>query len=160
MAEKDFNVIIMHSIANPEWEKIETIIAEAGYKPRALFREYGADTIFNDLRDIIWDEIHCALILLSGDDLTRENKYRARQNVVFELGYCFGAFDSLRAKARYRPKDALIIVAENDIELFSDIEGLRKILYDKGKLEQKKGEIQNALNNSYSKASQYYEDLK
>jgi hypothetical protein len=44
---------------------------------------------------------------------------RARQNVVLEVGYCFGAFDSLPDKASYKRKNELIIVAENVVELFA-----------------------------------------
>jgi predicted nucleotide-binding protein len=52
-----------------------------------------------------------------------------RQNVVFELGYCFGAFYRLPNIARYKPKHALFVVAEKGVELFADIDGLTRIEY-------------------------------
>ena len=42
--------------------------------------------------------------------------------MVFELGYRFGAFDSLDDRGIYTANDALVIVAENGVELFSDID--------------------------------------
>ena len=54
--------------------------------------------------------------------------------MVFELGYCFGAFDSLDDRGIYTANDALVIVAENGVELFSDIDGLKRIDYEKAGL--------------------------
>jgi predicted nucleotide-binding protein len=159
MPKKDFNVIIMHGHSD-EWKKVDSIVKELEFTPRVLIREYTANTIFEHLRDIVWDEIHAAVIILSCDDLTSENKYRARQNVIFELGYCFGAFDSLDDRGVYTGNDAMIIVAENGVELFSDIDGLKRIVYEKGKLGRKKAELQEAVSKSYKKAKNYYRELK
>ena len=81
---------------------------------------------------------------------------RARQNVVFELGYCFGAFDSLPNIALYKPKDAIIVVAEKGVELFADITGLTRIEYESGKILEKKAFILECLMRSYNKARKYY----
>ncbi|HNP21154.1 MAG TPA: nucleotide-binding protein [Panacibacter sp.] len=159
MGSAAFNVIIMHGHSD-EWKKIDKMLGDLGFTARVLIREYTANTIFEHLRDIVWDEIHAAIILLSCDDLTTGQKYRARQNVVFELGYCFGAFDSLDDRGIYTANDALVIVAENGVELFSDIDGLKRIDYEKGRLGRRKKEIQEAITHSYKKASQYYRELR
>ena len=77
--------------------------------------------------------------------LQQGKKYRARQNVVFELGYCFGAFDSLDDRGIYTANDALVIVAENGVELFSDIDGLKRIDYEKAGLVAEKKKYRRPL---------------
>jgi predicted nucleotide-binding protein len=86
----------------------------------------------------------------------KDGNKRARQNVVFELGYCFGAFDSLPNIAPYKAKDALIIIAEKDVELFADINGLTRIEYESGKIGEKKKFIQDTVIRTYTKARKYY----
>ena len=139
-----------------DYLEIKKIISDCEFSPRILIEEYGADTIFENLRDLIWDEVHCVIVILTKDDEMLGGNKRARQNVVFELGYCFGAFDSLPDIASYKPKDALIVVAEKDVELFADISGLTRIEYETGKIGEKKDFILECLRRSYTKAKKYY----
>ena len=135
---------------------LKNYVKECNFSARILIEEYGAETIFENLRDLIWDDVHCVIVILTRDDEMLDGNKRARQNVVFELGYCFGAFDSLPDIAPYKPKDALIVVAEKDVELFADINGLTRIVYENGKIEEKKGFIMECLMRSYNKAKNYY----
>ncbi len=155
MGKKNFQVAIMHGHSK-DYLEIKKIINECEFSPRILIEEYGADTIFENLRDLIWDEVHCVIVILTKDDEMLGGNKRARQNVVFELGYCFGAFDSLPDIAPYKPKDALIVVAEKDVELFADINGLTRIEYESGKIAEKKDFILECLRRSYTKAKKYY----
>ena len=155
MAKKNFQVAIMHGHSK-DYLEIKKIIKECEFSPRILIEEYAADTIFENLRDLIWDDVHCVIVILTKDDEMLDGCKRARQNVVFELGYCFGAFDSLPEIASYKPKDALIVVAEKDVELFADINGLTRIVYESGKIEEKKDFILDCLMRSYNRAKKYY----
>jgi hypothetical protein len=47
-------------------------------------------------------------------------------------------------------------VAEKDVELFADINGLTRIEYESGKIEEKKDFIMECLKRSYKKAKNYY----
>lgn len=156
MGKENFEVAVMHGHSK-DYLEIKKFIIECKYTPRILIEEYAADTIFENIRNLIWDDIHCVIVLLTKDDELKNGEKRARQNVVFELGYCFGAFDSLRKKALYKPKDALIIIAETGVELFADIDGLTRIVYETGKLCEQKNFITSVLNKSYTKAKRYYE---
>ena len=98
---KKFNVAIIHGRTRTR-KSIENYVRELGFIPRILMNEYSAETIFTRFRDLIWADIHCAVVLLTADDLIANDKRRARQNVVFELGYCFGAFDSIPDDADYK----------------------------------------------------------
>lgn len=150
------NVAIMHG-RSEEYKKIKKMVYNLGFKPRVLVDEYQADTILENFRNLIWDEIHCVVILLTGDDFTIENKKRARQNVIFELGYCFAAFDSLKKNNYYSTKDAIIVIAENDVELFANIDGLKKIIFEKDNIESISDKIEIALTKTHIKARKYYD---
>jgi len=65
-----------------------------------------------------------AIVLFTPDDLS-DGKYRARQNVVLELGYFLGKFrnDSTRK---------IIVIKNGDIEIPSDIAGVIYLEYIKG----------------------------
>jgi predicted nucleotide-binding protein len=89
-----FQVAIMHGHSK-DYLEVKKMINECEFLPRILVEEYAADTIFENLRDLIWDDVHCVIVILTKDDEMLDGNKRARQNVIFELGYCFGAFDSL-----------------------------------------------------------------
>ena len=155
MGKQNFQVAIMHGHSK-DYLEIKDIVSECEFSPRILIEEYGADTIFENLKDLIWDDIHCVVVILTKDDEMLNGNKRARQNVIFELGYCFGAFDSLPDIASYKPKNALIVVAEKGVELFADIDGLTRIEYESGKISEKKDFIRKCLTRSYKKAKSYY----
>lgn len=79
---------------------------------------YGAKTIIEKFENNESD-VGAAVILLTADDegKAKEEKSinkRARQNVIFEMGYCMG----------HLGRDNVILLAENDVELPSDIHGI------------------------------------
>lgn len=155
MGKKHFQVAIMHG-HNEDYKKIKKYVTDCNFSSRILMEEYNADVIFENLRNLIWDDVHCVIVILTKDDEMKDGSKRARQNVVFELGYCFGAFDSLPNSATYKPKDALIVIAERDVELFADINGLTRIVYDSGKIDEKEEFIKECLTRSYKKAKKYF----
>ncbi|MFV8324899.1 TIR domain-containing protein [Flavobacterium sp. ZS1P14] len=155
--EKDvFNVAIMHGHSD-QYLIIKKYVKKLGFKPRILIEEYDADVILENFRNLIWDDVHCVVIVLTGDDRTSKNKKRARQNVIFELGYCFGAFDSIPSHSGYETKNAVIVIAEKDIELFANIDGLVKIMFKKDSIKDQEVRIKEALINSYDKAKEYFD---
>lgn len=64
-----------------------------------------------------------AIILLTPDDLVGENR-RARQNVVFELGYFLGKFQTEQERK-------IIIMKKSGVEIPSDISGVLYLEYNK-----------------------------
>ncbi len=60
-----------------------------------------------------------AVIVMTGEDLTAEGKKRARQNVVHEIGLFQGKLGF----------DRVAILMQEEIELFSNIEGLQRIQF-------------------------------
>lgn len=153
MSSKKMNIVIMHGKSNV-WKDVKNLVNRLGYTSRVLKEEYTGEIIFEKMRRIIWKDIHCCLIILSADDVTRQNRYRARQNVVFELGYCFGAFDSIPSRYSY---NSVIVLMENKVESFTDINGLEFIEFKKDKISDKFTEIEKILQKAYIGAKKYYE---
>jgi hypothetical protein len=156
MAKKDFHIAIMHGHSKA-WQSVERWIQEAGYTPRVLMREYNAGVLFNRLRNTVWDDIHAVVVVMSTDDAMPNGGFRARQNVVFELGYCFGAFDSLDENGSYTAEDALVLLKEEGVESFADIDGLTYIAYKRTNLWRQKERFLQILNEVYEKASAHYD---
>ena len=64
-------------------------------------------------------DVSGAICLFTADDLGRakaekKNSFRARQNVVFEAGYFMGKLG----------RDKVVIIAENGLEIPSDMQGI------------------------------------
>jgi len=153
MAKEDLNVIIMHG-HDEAYLKVKDFIDEEGYTPRILIEEQFSGTVFDQLRETVWDEIHAVVVILSAEDEMRNGKFRARQNVVFELGYCFAAFDTIEEEDYFDP---IIVIKEEGVESFATIDGIRYIEYKKGKIGDIKNKLINALDQIYDGASEYYE---
>lgn len=79
----------------------------------------GGKTIIEKFEDNS-SEVGFAIVLLTCDDKLDEEKFRARQNVVFEMGYFIGKLGRNRVALLY----------ENGVELPSDINGLVYLLID------------------------------
>ncbi len=111
MEKLGFEAVILHERPN----KGRTIITK--------FREEAADIGF-------------AVVVMTPDDLGKPNdaseaKLRARQNVVFELGFFIGALGPERVAA----------MVKGDIERPSDFDGVVYISLDKGDWPTKLGEF-------------------
>lgn len=106
---------------------VENFIKSIGINSIDLFKESsgGIQSVFDALNDCT-NSAECAIILLSADDITLDKKdlqmyYRARQNVIFEMGLFAG----------HLGKDKVIVLYEkNDkFEFPSDINGIFYIEY-------------------------------
>ena len=168
MGKKKFNVAIMHGHSKA-YQEVEKWVKEFGFTPRVLINNIKPVMIFEKLRQEVWDRIHFVIVIMSADDKgeiqAKNNKVgkkiiRARQNVVFELGYCFGAFDSLDENGEYTAEDAIILLKEEGVESFADIDGLTYVPYNNRTLKSKKEILKSALEDSFSKAKRKYPELK
>jgi predicted nucleotide-binding protein len=155
-----FNVLVLHGHGDG-WQTIQEYVQECGFTARVLMQEPANGVLFNRFRDVVWYEVHCAIVLMTKDDRIagRKGSFRARQNVVFELGYCFGAFDSLPDDEDYEATNAVIVVEEEGVERFANIEGLVAIRFAPDRLSDQKDRITQALEHAYKKAKAFYEDL-
>ncbi len=84
------------------------ILSEQANKGRTIIEKFEENS-----------DVGCAICLFTADDIGRaesevENKSRARQNVVFETGYFIGKLG----------RDHIVILADNGIEIPSDLSGV------------------------------------
>jgi predicted nucleotide-binding protein len=128
---KQTKVFIGHG-HDPQWRDLKDHLHEKhGYPIEAY--EIGSragHTIRNILEDML-EESSFALLVMTGEDETKDGKLRARQNVVHEAGLFQGRLGFGRA----------IILLEEGTEDFSNISGLHQIRFAKGRIAETYGEV-------------------
>ena len=72
-----------------------------------------------------------ALLVMIGEDLDASGKSHARENVIHELGLFQGRLGWRKA----------IVLLEEDVEEFSNIQGLHQIRFSKGNIKETFGEV-------------------
>src|SRR5688572_14969550 len=127
MPKKDFKIAIMHGRAK-EYQKISSLINKLEFTPIVIKDNFTGDFLLKKVRKTVWKDAHCAIIVMTPDDELKNSIQRSRQNVIFELGYCIAAFDTLPNKYWY---NAVIIVKETSVEDFSDIHGMEVFNFSK-----------------------------
>ena len=100
--------------------------ARAGHTIRDILEAMAADLSF-------------ALLVLTGEDETKDGVMRARQNVIHETGLFQGRLGFDRA----------IMVVENGVELASNFDGIQQIRFDKGRIQETFGEVLATLKREF-----------
>lgn len=121
-------VFIVHGHDEAMKQSVARIIEKMGLDPIILHEKpSGGKTIIEKFTD--YSNVSFAIILLSPDDIAypkakspEDAKLRARQNVIFELGFFIGKLGRNRVIALYQE--------ENDFEMPSDYSGVLYTLYD------------------------------
>lgn len=123
-------VFIVHGHDREMKESVARIIEKVGLFPVILHEQPNKGrTIIEKFSD--YSDVKFAVVLLSPDDMGYEQmgqdphinaEPRARQNVVFELGYFIGKLGRERVLPLFRP--------EKDFELPSDYSGVLYVPYD------------------------------
>lgn len=116
-------VFVVHGRETALREKAARFLEKAGLEPIILAEQPGkSQTLIEKLEE--YGDVAFAVVLLTGDDIGGENagelKPRARQNVVFELGYFVGLLTRKRVTA----------LVDQRIEIFSDIDGVNYVPVD------------------------------
>ena len=118
-------VFIVHGHHEGKKEAVARLLEHLDMKPIILHEQPSkGQTLIEKIEQN--SDVGFAVVLLTGDDLgckkgeTNKLKPRARQNVVFELGYFFGLLTRIRVCALY----------ESGVELPSDIQGLVYVQLD------------------------------
>jgi predicted nucleotide-binding protein len=92
-----------------------------------------------DILEEMLDQSSFALLVLTGEDETKDGALRARQNVVHESGLFQGRLGFSRA----------IILLEEGTEEFSNIAGLQQIRFSKGKIKESFGDVLAVLKREF-----------
>jgi predicted nucleotide-binding protein len=136
----DRNVFVVHGRAIGERDKLVRIIRDLGMTPVVLdFAKKKGRSIYEEFLEQA-RRCEFAFVLLTPDDRvaastdTTEELMRARQNVIFEMGWFFGVLGRERTRLLYK----------GAIELPSDITGVMYIKYDRS-LDDIRADIRDAL---------------
>ena len=100
--------------------------ARAGHAIRDILEEMLGKTSF-------------AILVMTGEDKTKDGEMRARQNVVHELGLFQGKLGFTKA----------IVLLEDGTEEFSNIHGINQIRYGKGNIKETFGEVLATLKREF-----------
>lgn len=112
------NIFIVHGHDGELKESVARLVEKQGIEPIILSDKANqGKTIIEKIEK--YSDVGGAICLFTADDLGREKneselKVRARQNVVFEAGYFMGQLG----------RDHIAIIAENGIEMPSDLSGV------------------------------------
>lgn len=120
------DIFVVHGHNEGVREGVARYLEKLGLNPIILHEQpNNGRTIIEKFED--HSNVSFALVLLTADDLGRrksdaesENKFRARQNVIFELGFFIGKLGRKKVCAIY----------ESGVELPSDYQGLLYLNYD------------------------------
>jgi len=121
-------IFIVHGHDDAMKEGVARIVERLGLHPIILHEQPNKGrTVIEKFTD--YSEVNFAIVLLSPDDVGKARnepsetlRSRARQNVVFELGYFLGKLGPDRVIALYRE--------DSDFEMPSDYSGVMFVLYD------------------------------
>lgn len=120
----DRNVLVIHGHSEESKQSVARFLEQLDLHPIILHEQpsLGRTIIekFEDCSDVVF-----AVALLSKDDVASSNgsqdqSFRARQNVVFEMGYCIGRLGRRRVCALH----------EDEVEVPSDVSGVIYVKYD------------------------------
>ena len=117
---------------SPIWKDLRDHLQDQhGYKLVAY--EVGVRTAHQprDILEEMLDESEFAVLVMTGDDEVQNNEFRARQNVVHELGLFQGRLGFTKA----------IMLLEEGTEEFSNSYGIHPIRFSHGNIRETFGEI-------------------
>lgn len=116
-------VFIVHGHNETMKLAVARVISQLGLTPIILHEQPNKGRTIIEKFERLSAEVSFAIVLLSADDMTSDGKYRARQNVILELGYFIAKLGRENVIALY---DSL----SSDVEIPSDISGILYEPYD------------------------------
>lgn len=102
---------------------------------------FTGQVIFDKLEDNAWD-CDCAIVIMTPDDPQPDGStFRARQNVVHEIGYLQGLFQD---------RELVVILKEESVEWFTNIHGIEFIGFKGSRVSMAFPKLQEALESIYN----------
>lgn len=136
---KDLTIFIGHG-RDDQWTKLKSHLQDKHLLNIEAY-ETGARAghTIRDILESMADESSFALLVLTGEDETKDGGIRARQNVIHETGLFQGRLGFDRA----------IMLVENGIELASNFDGVQQIRFDKSRISETFGEVLATLKREF-----------
>ena len=99
-----------------------------------------AGHVIRDVLEEMLDKSSIAFLVMTGEDQTSENRLRARQNVIHEVGLFQGHLGFSRA----------IVLLEEGTEEFSNLHGVHQIRFSKGNIKETYGDVLATIKREFS----------
>lgn len=117
---------------DPAWRDLKDHLQDKqGYDVEAYETGARAGHHIRDILDDMLQDSDCAVLVLTGEDETREGELLARQNVIHELGLFQGRLGFSRG----------IMVVEEGTKEFSNMHGVQQIRFSKGNIREAFGDV-------------------
>lgn len=140
-AEPKPTIFIGHGGA-ADWRDLKDHLHEQhDYPVEAYETGSRAGHAVRDVLEDMLDSSSFAILVMTGEDETADGSLRARQNVVHEAGLFQGALGFNRA----------IVLLENGVESFSNIEGINQIRFDRGHIRSTFGDVLATLRREFGR---------
>lgn len=120
---KTDKVFIVHGHNNEMKLAVARTIEQLGLQPIILHEQPNKGRTIIEKFESLSENVSFAIVLLSSDDTMSDGKHRARQNVIFELGYFIAKLGRENVVALYD--------TSTEVEIPSDITGVLYEPYDK-----------------------------
>jgi Predicted nucleotide-binding protein containing TIR-like domain len=141
-AAPELTVFIGHG-RSLDWRDLkEHLTDKQGVKVVAYEVGSRAGHTIRDILDEMLSESSMAILVMTGEDETAAGKLRARQNVVHETGLFQGRLGFGRA----------LVVAQDGIELYSNLDGIQQIRYRGGNIRESFGDVVAAIRKEFPSA--------
>jgi predicted nucleotide-binding protein len=130
---------------NDQWRDLKDHLHEKhGYGVTAYEIGSRAGHAIRDILEDMLRDSSFAILVLTGEDQTRDGALRARQNVVHEIGVFQGRLGFGR----------VLLLCEKKVELFTNIAGLQYVLFKRGQIRSTFGDVLAALHDHISNETQ------
>jgi predicted nucleotide-binding protein len=140
--KEEFVVFIIHG-KSKIWKHVKKYINEQlQFATVVLIEEVDQGDLLHLFKESVWEDCDCAVAIMSPDDKMKNGRVRARQNVLFEIGYCQGLWDHYYQDDNIKP---VIILKEKKVEMPSDLAGNKVILYNEGQISKSLDKLSVAL---------------
>lgn len=125
MKQLNKNVFIVHGQSDADRDKLAEIINDLGCAPKILALEpKNGGTIIEEFESLASNCVFAFILMTPDDPMASEldeiHRYRARQNVIFEMGWFFSQLGRTRTRLLYK----------GEIELPTDVTGIIYIKYE------------------------------
>jgi predicted nucleotide-binding protein len=125
---------------DPAWRDLKDHLQDQhGYDVEAFESGARAGHTARDVLESMMVRSSFALIVLTAEDQMADGEYHARQNVVHEIGLFQGKLGFKRA----------IAVVEDDVELFSNLDGIQQIRFNRGNIRSTFGDVLATLRREF-----------
>jgi hypothetical protein len=145
--QREFTVFIIHGPLGKHAEVQEYIEQKLKMKAVVLISEFNSGWLFENILDAI-DRSDCAVAILSPDDKLADGTPKARENAIFEIGYCMSHWK--KQYQFYDPFVPVILMKEGSVVLGANFAGFQYIPYDRELLNKSFSHLHAALMKVYA----------